>query len=120
MDFYKILRAITSDKNLTFGDILVMSVLITHAQYEPDKTVQLSYNDIHEEFTRLSVSNIKLSLKRLTELHYIETITQRPNPNKYRVLIDVGQPQAKPWRSKKPKDKDNFDISKYAAFINKI
>lgn len=120
MDFYKILRAITSDKNLTFGDILVMSVLITHAQYSADKTVQLSYNDIHAEFTRLSVSNIKLSLKRLTDLHYIETITQRPNPNKYRVLIDIGQPQAKPWRTKKPKAENDFDVSKYAAFMNKI
>lgn len=120
MDFYKILKALTADNNLTFSDILVMSVLVTHAQYEQDKTVQLSAKEIHEEFERLSIVSIKRSIKRLSDLHYIKTIPQHPHPSKHTILIDIGQPQAKPWRTKKPKPNNDMDISKYAAVINKF
>ena len=123
MDFYKILKSITADTNLTFGDILVMSVLVTHAQYADNKTVQLTVKEIHEEFTRLSIANIKRSLNRLSELHYIEIIKQRPYANKYHVLIDIGQAQSKAQSSKYTKHKKDIpvtDIEEYKSVINKF
>lgn len=106
MDFYKILKSLTKDNRLTFGDILVMSVIVTHAQYETDKTIEISFSEIHAEFERLSDKTIRRSLQRLSELEYIETIKQTaPKPNKYKVLIDVGQVQAKPIYQKKPSNK---------------
>lgn len=106
MDFYKILKSLTKDNRLTFGDILVMSVIVTHAQYATDKTIEISFSDIHAEFERLSDKTIRRSLQRLSELEYIETIKQTaPKPNKYKVLIEVGQVQAKPIYQKKPSNK---------------
>lgn len=106
MDFYKILKSLTKDNRLTFGDILVMSVIVTHAQYATDKIIEISFSDIHAEFERLSDKTIRRSLQRLSELEYIETIKQTaPKPNKYKVLIEVGQVQAKPIYQKKPSNK---------------
>ena len=121
MDFLKILKTITKDTSLTRTDICVMAVITTYAQYEPDKTIEMSTAEIHEEFESIPQRTIQRSVKHLAELHYISIIKQAPpKPNKYKVLIDIGQPQAKPWRSKKPKDNNDFDVSKYAQFINKI
>ena len=124
MDFYKILKSLTKDNRLTFGDILVMSVIVTHAQYETDKTIEISFSEIHAEFERLSDKTIRRSLQRLSELEYIKTIKQTaPKPNKYKVLIDVGQVQAKPIYQKKNSNKiqtdDEFiERAKKAALSN--
>lgn len=124
MDFYKILKSLTKDNRLTFGDILVMSVIVTHAQYATDKTIEISFSEIHAEFERLSDKTIRRSLQRLSELEYIETIKQTaPKPNKYKVLIEVGQVQAKPIYQKKNSNKiqsdDEFiERAKKAAFSN--
>lgn len=97
MDFLKILKALTAAMDLELSDICVMAVLCTYAQFEDDKTVELSVNDIHTEFERLHKRTIQRSLARLSELHYIQTIKQKaPKKNKYRVLIDIPKVQAQP------------------------
>lgn len=121
MDFLKILKTITKDSSLTRTDICVMAVITTYAQYEADKTIEMSAAQIHEEFESIPQRTIQRSVKHLAELHYISIIKQAaPKPNKYKVLIDIGQPEAKPWRTKKPKPNTDMDISKYAAVINKF
>ena len=115
MDFYKIFKTITNDERMAFGDILVMSVIATRAQFIEDQTVELSFKDIHIEFPRLSDKTIRRSLQRLAELHYIEIIKQAaPKPNKYKVLIDIPKGQPAP----QIKQKKNFNkIQSEADYI---
>lgn len=94
MDFYKLLKELTKASELNLSDICVMSVLVTYAQYADNKTVEMSANNIKKEFERLNIRTIKKSLQHLTELNYIETIKQpAPKPNKYKILIELGQAQ---------------------------
>ena len=95
MDFLKIIKELTKASSLRLSDICVMAVLVTYAQYEDNKTIELSAGQIKKEFERLDIRTIKKSLQHLAELHYIEIIKQAaPKPNKYKVLIDIpkGQP----------------------------
>ena len=90
MDFFKLLVSLTNDNNLEYTDILVMSVLVTYAQYAEDKTVEISFTEIHDLFKRIPVRTVRRCLQRLEELHYIEAIKQKPpKKNKYRVLIPI-------------------------------
>ena len=104
MDFYKVFKSFSNDERLNFSDILVLSVLVTHAQFTEDQTVELSFNEINAEFKRLNRLTIIRCLQRLAELEYIESIKEKGKKNKYRVLIDVPKAQA---QSDKPKHKKN-------------
>ena len=96
MDFYKVLKSFTNDNRLNFSDILVLSVLVTHVQYqdENDSDICLSYADIKSEFERLSISSIRRSLVRLADTGYIKYNAQSNakmtgKANTYTVLLDV-------------------------------
>ena len=124
MDFLKILKALTAAMDLELSDICVMAVLCTYAQFEDDKTVELSVNDIHTEFERLHKRTIQRSLARLSELHYIQTIKQKaPKKNKYKVLIDIPKGQAQPpiHQKKNPykQSSEQTPIEEYERIIRK-
>lgn len=122
MDFFKLLVSLTNDNNLEYTDIHVMSVLVTYAQYAEDKTVEISVNEIHDLFKRINVRTIIRCLQRLSELHYIEIIKQKPpKKNKYRVLIDIGQTQIRSNKyTRYKKDISGTDIEEYKSVINKF
>lgn len=122
MDFFKLLVSLTNDNNLEYTDILVMSVLVTYAQYAEDKTVEISFNEIHDLFKRIPVRTVRRCLQRLEELHYIEIIKQKPpKKNKYHVLIDIGQTQIKSNKyTRYKKDISGTDIEEYKSVINKF
>lgn len=110
MDFLKILKELTKDKQLTRSDICVMAVIVTYAQYADGQAVELSANDIHEEFETIPIRTIKRCVKHLSELHYIEIIKQAaPKPNKYKVLIPIPATQPKQIYQKKNTNKLNTD-----------
>lgn len=96
MDFLKILKELTKDKNLTRTDICVMAVIVTYAQYGDDQTVEMSYSDIHEEFETIPIRTIQRCVKHLQALHYIAVIRNGTQKNKYKVLIDIPKAQSKP------------------------
>lgn len=116
MDFFKILKLTTNDETLTYSDICVMAVIATYAQYQDDKTVELSANDVHAEFPRLSVRTISRAIERLTANKYIEIIKAKGAKNKYRVLIPIDY--SKPITRKSTKNET--DIEKYNVVINKF
>ena len=106
MDFLKILKQLTEADNLEFTDICVMAVLVTYGQYAEDQTVEMSVNDIHEEFKRISIRTIKTCIQRLAANGYIEVIKQpAPKKNRYKVLIPIPEVKAKPTYAKKPSNK---------------
>ena len=110
MDFLKILKELTKDKQLTRSDICVMAVIVTYAQYADEQAVELSANDIHEEFETIPIRTIKRCVKHLSELHYIEIIRQpKPQKNIYKVLIPIPAVQAKQIYQKKNTNKLNTD-----------
>lgn len=106
MEFLKILIELTKDKRLTRTDICVMAVIVTYAQYGDDQTVELSANDIHERFETIPTRTIQRCIKHLSELNYIEVIhQQKPQKNRYKVLIPIPEIKAKPTYQKKPSNK---------------
>lgn len=110
MDFLKILKELTKDKQLTRSDICVMAVIVTYAQYADGQAVELSANDIHEEFETIPIITIKRCVKHLSELHYIEIIRQpKPQKNIYKVLIPIPAAQPKQIYQKKNTNKYNAD-----------
>jgi hypothetical protein len=110
MDFLKILKELTKDKQLTRSDICVMAVIVTYAQYADGQAVELSANDIHEEFETIPIRTIKRCVKHLSELHYIEIIRQpKPQKNIYKVLIPIPAVQPKQIYQKKNTNKLNTD-----------
>ena len=96
MDFLKILKELTAATSLELSDICVMAVLVTYAQYEPEQSVEMSYSEIHAEFTRLSIATIKRAIKRLEDNHYIQIKRSGTQKNRYKVLIDIPKVQTAP------------------------
>lgn len=96
MDFLKILKELTAATSLELSDICVMAVLVTYAQYEPEQSVEMSYSEIHAEFTRLSIATIKRAIKRLEDNHYIQIKRSGTQKNRYKVLIDIPKVQPVP------------------------
>ena len=96
MDFLKILKELTAATSLELSDICVMAVLVTYAQYEPEQSVEMSYSEIHAEFTRLSIATIKRAIKRLEDNHYIQIKRSGTQKNRYKVLIDIPKVQPAP------------------------
>lgn len=96
MDFLKILKELTAATSLELSDICVMAVLVTYAQYEPEQSVEMSYSEIHAEFTRLSITTIKRAIKRLEDNHYIQIKRSGTQKNRYKVLIDIPKVQPAP------------------------
>jgi Fe2+ or Zn2+ uptake regulation protein len=96
MDFLKILKELTAATSLELSDICVMAVLVTYAQYEPEQSVEMSYSEIHAEFTRLSITTIKRAIKRLEDNHYIQIKRSGTQKNRYKVLIDIPKVQTAP------------------------
>ena len=123
MDFLKILKELTKDKQLTRSDICVMAVIVTYAQYADGQAVELSANDIHEEFETIPIRTIKRCVKHLSELHYIEIIRQpKPQKNIYKVLIPIPTAQPKQIYQKKNTNKLDADaeyIAKAAQSMRK-
>ena len=118
MDFFKLLVSLTNDNNLEYTDIHIMSVLVTYAQYSEDKTVEISFNEIHDLFKRIPVRTVRRCLQRLAELHYIEIIKQKPpKKNKYRVLIEI---PAQTTTVVKDKPQIQQKTNKYAAAASDI
>lgn len=101
MDFLKILKELTAATSLELSDICVMAVLVTYAQYEPEQSVEMSYSEIHAEFTRLSITTIKRAIKRLEDNHYIQIERSGTQKNRYKILINIPQTQSKPQHQKK-------------------
>lgn len=123
MDFLKILKILTQDKNLTRTDICVMAVLTTYAQYEEDQSAELSYSDIHEAFETIPIRTIQRCVKHLQALQYIQIIRNGTQKNRYKVLIPIPKIQAKPIYQKKNSNKiqsdDEFiERAKKAALSN--
>lgn len=119
MDFLKIIKELTKASSLRLSDICVMAVLVTYAQYEDNKTIELSASQIKKEFERLDIRTIKKSLQHLAELHYIEIIKQAaPKPNKYKVLIDIPKGQPAPQiKQKKITNKLDSDAEYIAQAV---
>lgn len=120
MDFLKIMKLTTTDEALTYSDICVMAVIATYAQYQADKTVELSAPDIHGEFPRLSIRTIKDAVKRLSEHKYIEVIKSKGMKNKYRVLIPIEVSTKKSVSAFTQKKNHDPDVEKYKVLINKF
>lgn len=105
MDFLKILKVLTEANDLELSDICVMAVLTTYAQYNKDKSIEMSYSEINEEFKRLSMSTIKRSIKRLVANGYISITKSQTQKNIYKILIDIPEIKAKPIYQKKISNK---------------
>lgn len=105
MEFLKILIELTKDKRLTRTDICVMAVIVTYAQYGDDQTVELSANDIHEQFETIPTRTIQWCISHLEKLNYIQVYRQPPKKNRYKVLIPIPEIKAKPTYQKKPSNK---------------
>ena len=123
MEFLKILIELTKDKRLTRTDICVMAVIVTYAQYGDDQTVELSANDIHEQFETIPTRTIQWCINHLEKLNYIQVYRQPPKKNRYKVLIPIPKIQAKPIYQKKNSNKiqtdDEFiERAKKAALSN--
>lgn len=122
MDFLKILKELTAATSLELSDICVMAVLVTYAQYEPEQSVEMSYSEIHAEFTRLSITTIKRAIKRLEDNHYIQIERSGTQKNRYKILINIPQTQSKPQHQKKnpyKQSEQGTSIEDYERIIRK-
>lgn len=121
MDFYKILKELTKDKNLEYTDIHVMAVLITFAQYEENQSVEMSYKDIHDEFERIPIPTIRDCIRRLINLHYIEKQQGETQKNKYKVLIPILKTQAQPSAIHHKKNSNKLQVEdEYIEDIKRV
>lgn len=118
MDFLKILKELTAATSLELSDICVMAVLVTYAQYEPEQSIEMSYSEIHAEFTRLSITTIKRAIKRLEDNHYIQIKRSGTQKNRYKVLIDIPKVQPVPQiKQKKIANKLDSDADYIAQAV---